>query len=462
VITLLLRTLGGLLKTQLIKKKASPLSGDEWQYRLTSLARGSAVNGPVRLLLSSGVGVPTVLGWRRPAILLPSSVINGLTPQEVDARIAHELVHIRRRDYLFNLFQAVVEDLLFYHPGVWWVSSQVRAERECCCDNSAGALCSDTLTYARALSNAERLRSEPRVAVAASGAPLLIRIQRLTEMPTNRPGRAAALLMGFSAAGALLAAGAASSFLISAPADFRKPPSPSAIQQSGQDVNTIEQAGREANRGFRLAKLDLKDMTVFPREELLRQFSIKPGDAFDIAKVKESLDRILRLYADQGFAGCRFTPEMDRDPTQKTIALTFSFMEGLRYFVGRITFVGSSSPLTDKSLRKALSPFLEEGRIYRPSDVNLAIEAINNSGVFKNLTRADCQIDLKRDPFDPKAARVDITFRVKPNDDLEKKNSSQSRVAQQRVAGNVYDPTGALMPGVQITDVTVRLIFNMR
>ena len=44
--------------------------------------------------------------------------------------IAHELAHIRRHDYLVNLMQAAVETLLFYHPGVWWVSRQVRIERE--------------------------------------------------------------------------------------------------------------------------------------------------------------------------------------------------------------------------------------------------------------------------------------------------------------------------------------------
>ena len=246
----------------------------------------------------------------------------------------------------------------------------------------------------------------------------------MKEMPTHRPSHAAALLMGFSAIGALLAAGAASSLMISAPANFRNPPSSSAIQHSGQDVNAVEQADREANRGFRLAKLELKDMTVFSREELLRQFSIKPGDAFDIAKVKESLDRILRLYAGEGFANCKFIPEIDRDPAQKTIALTFSFVEDLRYFVGRITFVGSFSPSADKSLRNALSPFVEEGRLYRSGDLDSAIEAINRLGIFKSITRADCKVDLKQDPSGPKVGRADITFRVKSKNDPEQKNEN--------------------------------------
>ena len=68
-------------------------------------------------------------GWLKPAILLPASILGGVSPQQLEAILAHELAHIRRHDYLVNLLQTVAETLLFYHPAVWWVSRRIRIER---------------------------------------------------------------------------------------------------------------------------------------------------------------------------------------------------------------------------------------------------------------------------------------------------------------------------------------------
>jgi len=140
-------------------------------------------------------------------VLVPASTLAGLSPQQLEAILAHELAHVRRHDYLANLLQTAVETLLFYHPAVWWVSAQIRRERENCCDDLAVAVCGDRLGYARALVDLEGLRIEaPRLALAASGGSLTDRIRRLVGVP-GRPSRrpwAAGLL-----ALALLPAGAA-------------------------------------------------------------------------------------------------------------------------------------------------------------------------------------------------------------------------------------------------------------
>jgi HEAT repeats/BlaR1 peptidase M56 len=89
---------------------------------------------------------------------------------------------VRRYDYLVNLIQAVIETLLFYHPAVWWVSQQVREEREHCCDDLAVAVCGDAHFYATALLGMERLRvTPPAFALAAAGrrGSLMGRIRRL-------------------------------------------------------------------------------------------------------------------------------------------------------------------------------------------------------------------------------------------------------------------------------------------
>ena len=81
--------------------------------------------------------MPTVIGWLRPVVLLPVSCLTGLSPEQIEAVLCHELAHVRRHDYLVSVVQSVIETLLFYHPAVWWVSKQIRRERECCCDELA-------------------------------------------------------------------------------------------------------------------------------------------------------------------------------------------------------------------------------------------------------------------------------------------------------------------------------------
>ena len=93
-------------------------------------------------------------------MLLPASALAGLSPQQLEAILAHELAHIRRHDYLVNLLQTLVETLLFYHPAVWWLSRRIRIERENCCDDLAVSLCGDPVAYAKALADLEELRAD--------------------------------------------------------------------------------------------------------------------------------------------------------------------------------------------------------------------------------------------------------------------------------------------------------------
>jgi len=156
------------------------------QRVLARLAARLRVNRPVRLLESLLIEVPAVIGWLRPVVLVPASALTGLTPQQLEVLLAHELAHVRRYDYLVNVIQCVIETLLFYHPAVWWVSRRIRDEREHCCDDLVVAVCGDPHLYATALVDMERIRATtPRLALAAtgSGGSLLKRVRRLI-LPT--------------------------------------------------------------------------------------------------------------------------------------------------------------------------------------------------------------------------------------------------------------------------------------
>lgn len=157
---------------------------------LNRVAAQIGLRGPVRLLQSSRVDVPLVIGWLRPVVLLPVCVATGFSPQQLEAILAHELAHIRRHDYLINLLQNLSETVFFYHPALWWVSAVLRREREHCCDELAARALGDRAEYGRALLALEELRgAAPTLALGAKGGSLLERIRRLAQLePTPRLG----------------------------------------------------------------------------------------------------------------------------------------------------------------------------------------------------------------------------------------------------------------------------------
>jgi hypothetical protein len=202
-----------------MKRGARAPESSALRETLARIARRMRISRPVLLLESAVIRVPAALGVLRPAILLPLSGLSGLSSAQIEALLAHELAHVRRHDYLVNLFQTAVETLLFYHPAVWWISRQVRLERENCCDDLAIAATGDARAYARALLRLEEQRAMVQLAVAATGATLLPRITRLfprhAARPTN-PAHAGAFL----ALAALVTLGAAARSPASPPEVF--------------------------------------------------------------------------------------------------------------------------------------------------------------------------------------------------------------------------------------------------
>lgn len=200
------RLIGGWRITRRLRAVAVGPVPAEWRKTFEGLLRRMRVTAPVRLLTSSLVTVPTVVGWMRPVILMPVSALTGLPPDQVTALLAHELAHICRNDYLVNILQSIAEAVLFYHPAVWWVSEQIRAEREACCDDLAVEASGDVLVYVRALVDLETrrraaFRDSLNIALAADGGSLVNRVRRLVQPPQpaahTLPGFGAAWVLGF-------------------------------------------------------------------------------------------------------------------------------------------------------------------------------------------------------------------------------------------------------------------------
>lgn len=187
VLIFYVRTAGSLLAAQRLRTKGTVAAPQEWQERLRKLGERLRVTRPVLLLESCLAETPVVMGFLRPAILIPAGLITGLAPNQLEAILLHELAHIRRHDYAVNVMQSLVEGLLFYHPAVWWLSGLVRAERENCCDDRVVAVRGDASAYAVALAALEERRSAGEPALAASGGNLMKRIRRLIEPELPRP-----------------------------------------------------------------------------------------------------------------------------------------------------------------------------------------------------------------------------------------------------------------------------------
>jgi beta-lactamase regulating signal transducer with metallopeptidase domain len=153
-----------------------------WQERMLRISSELGVRTPVTLKESLRVSSPMLVGWIKPVVLLPVGMLNGLTAQQVECILAHELAHVRRLDYLINLLQSAVEVLLFFNPAVWWISAQIREEREHCCDELAVSVTGDRLTLVKTLAQLEEWRlQQGQLGLAFNGRPqgMLGRVQRL-------------------------------------------------------------------------------------------------------------------------------------------------------------------------------------------------------------------------------------------------------------------------------------------
>jgi len=109
----------------------------QWQERIRSLASAMGIKINIALLQSQWIKVPMVAGFLKPVILFPFSMLSQLPPDQVEAVLLHELAHIRRRDYVVNILQSLADVIFFFNPGVLWISSLIRDERENCCDDMA-------------------------------------------------------------------------------------------------------------------------------------------------------------------------------------------------------------------------------------------------------------------------------------------------------------------------------------
>lgn len=183
-----LRMAGGWWYVSKLRRESLAI-GEPWINKLNTLSYKFGIRHWIELASSDTISSPVVFGYFKPIILIPASMLTGLTTEQVETIFLHELAHIKRNDYLINLIQSFVESIFFFNPFVWIISSWVRTEREHCCDDAVIAFHGNPLDYANALTRLEEVRvGNTGIALALSGnrRHLLGRIKRIMERSVKK------------------------------------------------------------------------------------------------------------------------------------------------------------------------------------------------------------------------------------------------------------------------------------
>jgi len=181
--------LNGYKKISELKKSLHQEVPQQWNILFESLKSKLAIKKSVTFWLSENVQVPLIIGYIKPIILFPVALANQMDINQVEAILIHELSHIRRNDYLFNLIRTFIDTVLFFNPFIWLTGKFIDIEREHACDDMVVRITQTPMTYAHALLKLELLTNQnsPALALAATGKKqyLYQRIKRITDMKTN-------------------------------------------------------------------------------------------------------------------------------------------------------------------------------------------------------------------------------------------------------------------------------------
>ncbi|HVK47706.1 MAG TPA: M56 family metallopeptidase [Pseudobacter sp.] len=167
-----------LLKAEMVK--ASP----ELRVFLQQAAARMGIKKNVAIWLSAAAEAPMTLGFWKPVILLPISIVNHLSLQQTEAILLHELKHIKRNDYFINILMACADVVLFFNPFARWIAQAIRRERENSCDDLVLQFRYDPALYASSLLILEQQRTTgmSHFAVAATGNKTPALLHRVTRI----------------------------------------------------------------------------------------------------------------------------------------------------------------------------------------------------------------------------------------------------------------------------------------
>jgi bla regulator protein BlaR1 len=169
--------------------EASPLREGREVEALRRLARMEGMQKQIEVLSSHAPLEPGVFGIARHVLIWPARISERLEDPHLEAILAHELWHVRRRDNLTAAIHMMVEAIFWFHPVVWWLGARLAEERECACDEHVLESGNGRRIYAESiLKTCEFCVASPLACVSGvTGADLKKRIVRImTEIVPRR------------------------------------------------------------------------------------------------------------------------------------------------------------------------------------------------------------------------------------------------------------------------------------
>lgn len=130
-----------------LRRSVTSVDNEAWNESLERWRGRLAIRRRIRLVQSDLANVPLAVGWLRPTIVLPSRLVETSVPKAVDAIALHELAHVRRGDYSWNLLLRLVQVVYWPHPVAWLIGKVVGAVREQACDDLCIYLTEDAMSY---------------------------------------------------------------------------------------------------------------------------------------------------------------------------------------------------------------------------------------------------------------------------------------------------------------------------
>src|ERR1700689_1464151 len=162
-------------------REAAPLRHGREVEALRRLEQVGGLPQPIDMLLSRASLEPGIFGIARPVLVWPEGISELLDDAHLEAILAHELWHVRRRDNLAAAIHMLVEAILWFHPAVWWLGARLVEERERACDEEVLELGSDRQVYAESILKICEfcVGSPPACISGVTGADLKKRIVRI-------------------------------------------------------------------------------------------------------------------------------------------------------------------------------------------------------------------------------------------------------------------------------------------
>jgi len=183
----------GIWDCHVLRRATTPMTDLEWLRRVELVRVRIGLRVAPAVFWCRTSLLPTVVGIVRPVILLPVTLTTGLTAEQMEQILCHEMMHVRRLDALINLLVSVAEILLFFHPVVWIISRRIRLERELCCDTVSAYSKDERWRYAQLLVRLAERAYRPSVAanqlsIVSDPSQLRVRIEALLRRPGTRNG----------------------------------------------------------------------------------------------------------------------------------------------------------------------------------------------------------------------------------------------------------------------------------